>query len=68
EIQINPDNIYVYTHAHMPDGKYSVNAWIGDINLADTQNEYKKLGTLKGIAALDKIEVSVKGSMYEDTN
>lgn len=68
DIKINPDNIKLYTHAHMPDGNYTVRAWLGDINLADTGNEYRKLGTLKGITALDQIEVSVKGSMYEDTN
>lgn len=67
-IQINPDNWFIYTHAHMPDGKYTVKAWIGDIELSGINNEYKKLGTLKGISVLDEIEVSVKGSMYEDAN
>jgi hypothetical protein len=52
----------------MPDGKYIVKAWIADIPLSDTSNEYKKLGSLKGISTLDMIEVSVKGSMFEDTN
>ena len=67
-IKINTDNKKVYTYVNMPDGKYTVKAWIGDIPLSGTSNEYKKLGTLKGISALDVIEVSVKGSMFEDTN
>lgn len=52
----------------MPDGKYAVKAWIGDIELSGTNNEYKKLGLLKGISWLDEIEVSVKGSMFDDAN
>lgn len=67
-IQINPENKNVYTHVHMPDGKYTVSVWIGDIQLSATGNEYKKLGTIKGIYPLDKIEVTVKGSMYDDQN
>ncbi len=67
-IEINSGNKKVYTHAHMPDGKYTIKAWIDDAALTSGNNEYKKLGTLKGIASLDKIEVSVVGSMYEDTN
>ncbi|OPZ89484.1 MAG: hypothetical protein BWY74_02711 [Firmicutes bacterium ADurb.Bin419] len=67
-IQINLENIKVYTHVHMPDGKYMVAAWIGDIPLSATGNEYKKLGTIKGIYPLDTIEVTVKGSMYDDQN
>jgi hypothetical protein len=63
-IQINPENKKLYTYAHMPNGKYTVKAWIGDISLPN--NEYKKLGTLKGISSLDEIEVSVKGSIYDD--
>mgnify|MGYP001085241330 CR=1 FL=1 len=67
-IEINPENKKVYTHVHMPDGKYTVAAWIGDIPLSATGNEYKKLGTIKGIYPLDTIEVTVKGSMYDDQN
>ncbi len=52
----------------MPDGKYMVSAWIGDIPLSATGNEYKKLGTIKGIYPLDLIEVTVKGSMHDDQN
>ncbi|QNU67817.1 hypothetical protein EHE19_004980 [Ruminiclostridium herbifermentans] len=63
-IQINPENKKLYTYAHMPNGKYTVKAWIDDISLPN--NEYKKLGTLKGISSLDEIEVSVKGSIYDD--
>ncbi len=67
-IEINPANRKVYTHVQMADGKYTVKAWIDDIALSGMSNEYKKLGTIKGISAIDKIEVSVKGSMFEDTN
>ncbi|NLB54826.1 MAG: hypothetical protein GX811_03510, partial [Lentisphaerae bacterium] len=67
-IEINPGNRKIYTHVHMPDGKYTVKAWIEDIDLTKINHEYKKLGVLKGITTLDEIEVSVKGSMYEDTN
>jgi len=31
----------------MPDGKYVVRAYIDNINLAQSKNEYKKLGELK---------------------
>lgn len=67
-IQINPTNRKVYTHVHMPDGKYAVKVWIGDIELSNSSSEYKKLGTLKGISSLDEIEISVKGSLFEDTH
>jgi hypothetical protein len=67
-IKINPDNKKVYTYVNMPDGKYTVKAWIDDIALSNTTNEYKKLGTIKGISTFDVIEVNVKGSMFEDTN
>ena len=67
-IRINPDNMSVYTHAHMPDGKYYVKAWIDDINLAYIGRGYNDLGVLKGISSLDEIEVTVKGSLYDDVN
>lgn len=67
-IRVNPYNRNVYTHAHMPDGKYTVRAWIGDIDLSGINNEYKKLGVLRGINSLDEIEVTVKGSMYDDVS
>ena len=67
-ITINPDNKKLYTYINMPDGKYTVSAWIGDIKLGDMNNEYKKIGTLKGIYPLDRIEVTVKGSLYDDQN
>lgn len=67
-IEINPQNRNVYTHAQMTDGEYTVKAWMGDIKLSDMDSAYERLGTLKGISALDQITVSVKGSMYEDTN
>ncbi|HEX9059920.1 MAG TPA: hypothetical protein VF941_07055 [Clostridia bacterium] len=67
-VEINPQNRNVYTHAQMSDGEYTVKAWIGDIKLSDMDSAYARLGTLKGISVLDQIGVSVKGSMYEDTN
>lgn len=65
-IRINPYNRKVYTHPHMLDGKYTVRAWIEDIDLTGINNEYKKLGVLKGLGSLNEIEVSVRGSMYDD--
>ncbi|WP_379398524.1 hypothetical protein [Paenibacillus lentus] len=65
-IQINPDNIPVYTHASMQNGKYYVKAWIDDVVLST--HEYSKLGTLNGISVLDQIEVTVAGSMFDDLN
>ena len=65
-IYINQQNRKVYTHAHMPDGKYTVKAWIGDIDLSGMNGAYKRLGILKGFASLDEIEVSVKGSLFGD--
>jgi hypothetical protein len=71
-ITINPNNQKIYTHAHMPDGKYHVKAWLEDINpqqIAPNYNlAYKKLDVIKGITSLDEIEVSVKGSLYDDIN
>ena len=67
-IKINPDNRSVYTHAHMTDGKYMIKAWIEDIDMSAMDNEYKKLGTLKGVEVLDQIDITVKGSMYDDLN
>jgi heat shock protein HspQ len=67
-IEINPENEKVFTHVHMPDGEYTVKAWIEEIDLAKIKQEYKKLGVLRGMASLDEIEVSVKGSMYEDVH
>jgi len=67
-IKINPENRKVYTFINMPDGKYTVSAWIGDIPLSEANSEFKKLGTLKGIYDFDKIEVTVNGSLYDDQN
>ncbi|WP_010245981.1 Athe_2463 domain-containing protein [Acetivibrio cellulolyticus] len=67
-IQINPENRKVYTNINMSDGKYTVMAWIDDIELSGIGNEYKKLGTLKGVYSLDKVQVTVNGSMYDDLN
>lgn len=67
-IKVNPENIKVYTNIDMPDGKYKVAAWIGDIALSDSANAYKRLGMLKGIYSLDVIEVTVNGTLYDDQN
>ncbi|GJM70487.1 hypothetical protein HMSSN036_27030 [Paenibacillus macerans] len=67
-IEINPDNIPVYTHANMQNGKYYVKAWIDDAPLSGGGHTYKKLGTLRGVDVLDNIEVTVVGSMFDDLN
>jgi uncharacterized protein YsxB (DUF464 family) len=67
-IKINPENRKVYTYINMPDGKYTVAAWIGDIPLSNSDNAYKNLGTLKGIYNFDVIEVTVNGTFYDDQN
>lgn len=67
-IRINQQNRKVYTHPHMPNGKYRVKAWIGDIDLSSMTGAYKRLGVLKGIESLDEIEVYVNGSIYGDVS
>ncbi|AEV69951.1 Athe_2463 domain-containing protein [Acetivibrio clariflavus] len=67
-IKINPENRKLYTYINMPDGKYTVAAWIGDIALSEANSEFKKLGTLKGVYNFDAIEVTVKGTLYDDQN
>jgi len=67
-IKINPDNTKVYTYINMPDGKYRIAAWIGDIKLSDTNNAYKSLSVIKGIYNFDVIEVEVNGTLYDDQN
>jgi len=67
-IKINPDNTKVYTYINMPDGKYRIAAWIGDVKLSDTNNAYKSLGVIKGIYNFDVIEVEVNGTIYDDQN
>ncbi|WP_027622018.1 Athe_2463 domain-containing protein [Acetivibrio clariflavus] len=67
-IKINPENRKLYTYINMPDGKYTVAAWIGDIALSEANSEFKKLGTLKGVYNFDAIEVTVKGNLYDDQN
>jgi hypothetical protein len=67
-IEVNPDNSKIYTHAHMPDGEYTISVWVGDIDLSDMDSEYNELGTMAGIMPLDDIIVTVKGSMYDDVN
>ncbi|WP_265447174.1 Athe_2463 domain-containing protein [Acetivibrio straminisolvens] len=65
-IKINPDNVRLYTNPYMPDGNYVVRVYFDNINLARSGNEYKKLGELKGIENLDRIEITVKGSIFDD--
>ncbi len=67
-IKINPENRKVYTYINMPDGKYTVAAWIGDITLSNSNNAYKNLEPLKGIYNFDVIEVTVNGTLYDDQN
>ena len=50
----------------MPDGTYYVKAWLGDIDLSRLSGEYRKLGILEGYKELDSIEVTVRGSLYDD--
>lgn len=64
--RINPNNQMVYTHAHMSDGTYRVRAWIADVDLSRLAANYNNLGALRGIELLDEIEITVKGSMYDD--
>ncbi|WP_223068030.1 hypothetical protein [Paenibacillus caui] len=66
--ELNPDNIPVYTHANMQNGKYYVKTWIDDAALDRGDHTYKKLGTLRGIDTLDNIEITVVGSMFDDLN
>ncbi|MDQ2085428.1 hypothetical protein RBH29_03130, partial [Herbivorax sp. ANBcel31] len=66
-ISINEDNRNIYTHVNMPDDEYYVEAWLADIDLSNTNHSYSSLGTLRGVYPLDYIEVTVKGSMYDDT-
>jgi hypothetical protein len=54
-INVNQDNVPLYTHANMPDGTQ------GD-------HTYKILKLLNGIDDLDSIQVTVVGSMFDDLN
>lgn len=67
-IRINHQNLRVYTHPHMPNGKYTVKAWLGDIDLSGMSSAYNRLGVYKGLDNLENIEVTVVGSMYNDIN
>ena len=64
--RINPANRRIYTHAHMSDGTYRIRVWIADVDLSKLSANYKNLGTLRGVETLDEIEITVKGSMYDD--
>ena len=65
DIVINQHNINTFTHAHMPDGKYEIKVWMDNIDLGGSTHTYKSLGTLPGVL-LDEIEITVKGSLYDD--
>ncbi|MBT2293175.1 hypothetical protein J7E73_29520 [Paenibacillus albidus] len=65
-IVINPKNSYLYTHANMGDGQYTIRVSIGDVDLSKSKLAYNVLQPLRGIAALDGMTVTVKGSMYDD--
>lgn len=67
-IRINPNNIPVYTHANMQNGNYYIKAWLKDMPLSKGKHTYSKLGTLQGVDVLDKIDVTVIGSMFDDLN
>lgn len=67
-IVVNPGNTPIYTDARMSDGEYYVKAWIADVELSSSTNAYRTLGKLVGVKPLDEIQVSVKGSMYDDLN
>jgi|GEM_PF-2008544 len=67
-IVVNPENKYLYTHANMPNGNYSIKVWFDDINLKGFKHAYKVLGTLKGVEELDSMKITVIGSMFDDLN
>ncbi|GAA0388146.1 hypothetical protein [Paenibacillus motobuensis] len=67
-IQVNPENIPLYTHANMPNGNYSIKVWFDDTKLTGMKHMYSKLNLLKGIADMDSINVTVVGSMFDDLN
>lgn len=67
-IQVNPENIPLYTHANMPNGNYSIKVWFDDTKLTEMKHMYSKLDLLKGIADMDSINVTVVGSMFDDLN
>ena len=69
-ITVNPRNQKLYTHPQMKNGNYTVRAYFTDVRL----NTIGSLGynsailgmTLSGVAALDRIDIKVVGSMYDD--
>ena len=67
-IQVNPENIPLYTHANMPNGNYSIKVWFDDTKLTEMKHMYSNLDLLKGIADMDSINVTVVGSMFDDLN
>ncbi|MCR2803388.1 hypothetical protein [Paenibacillus soyae] len=60
----------LYTHAHMPDGTYKMEAKIGGIALTGLPHAYKTLPTLQGIdlGNSNRLTITVRGSMYDDLN
>ena len=71
-ITVNPDNVKVYTHPQMRNGDYFVNAYFANVKLNSDSlssldySSYLTGQTLNGIRELDKINIKVVGSMYDD--
>ena len=69
-VRVNPANRKVYTHAQMKNGNYYVNAYVGDIPLDSlpslSYNEAFQAMTLYGVRQLDRIDIRVVGSMFDD--
>jgi hypothetical protein len=58
----------LYTHAKMANGKYNVNVWVDNLDLNDNGRSYAKLKKVEKVNSLDKIQVTVTGSIYDDVN
>ena len=69
-IRVNPDNQRVYTHPQMKNGDYTVRAYFADVGLGALSsfgyNAAIGRMTLVGVSAIDKINLKVVGSIYED--
>ena len=71
-ITVNPDNNKVYTHPQMKNGNYTVKAYFANESLNSAQlsslkySSYLTGQTLNGIQELDKIDIKVVGSIYDD--
>ena len=69
-ITVNPDNSRVYTHPQMKNGDYSVRAYFADVRLNSlsslSYSGYLASETLYGVKELDRIDIKVVGSIYDD--